>query len=318
MKKILLLFVCAAAAVFGQTNSEPRVTAIDGYAAQVDNEIITYGDVRTHIAPQLQQAMQQLRGQALAAQMQQLLINGRESLIEEKLIAEEAKNAKFQMPSHVIDEEVKTIIRDRFDGSRALLTKALISQRMTYEEWRESIADQLLVRIYYNQEVLQKVHITDDAVKAEYERVKDELRIPFRVKYRYILINKGSSEEDQAVKRKQAEDTLKKLQDGADFLTVAKEISEGDTDLSPWRDPADVKEVMRPALRRTPAGEISDLIEDDNVFYIIYVESRQEEGLIPFEDVRERIQQSLFDAERQGLHDELVQRLSAKHYIKRY
>ena len=318
MKKLILFFVCAATAVFSQTASQPRVTPVDGYAARVDNQIITYGDVRTHIAPMLQQVVQQYQGQMLVSQMQQLLEDGREALIEEALITAETKHAQFQIPPHVVDEEVEAMIQQRFDGSRVKLTQALISQRMTFEEWKQEVADSLLVRIFYNQEVLQKVQVLDEDVRAEYERVKEELRIPFRVKYRYILINKGVTEEEQAVKRKQAEDTLKKLQDGADFLAVANQVSEGDTGLSPWRDPADVKQVMRPALYATPAGEISGLVEGESVFYIIQVESRQEEGFIPFEEVQEKIRETLSGQERQRLHDALIDRLSAKHYIERF
>lgn len=318
MKKLILFLISIAATLFAQTNSEPVITAIDGYAARVDDRIITYGDIREHIAPMLPQVMQSYRGEELARQLQRLHIEGREALIEEALIQQEAKTKKMTLPDDVVDEEVQSIIRDRFNGDRALLTKALIQRRMTFDEWRQDIADKLVMRVFYSQEVLQNTHVSEEAVRAEYERTKDRFLVPFRVKYRYILINKGVTEEEQAVKRKQAEDTCKKLQDGADFETVAKEVSEGDTDVTPWRNPDDVKEEMRPALRNTPAGQISDLIEGEKVYYIIKVESRQEEGYVPFEDLSESIRKTLMAQERERLHTRLIERLSANHHIERY
>ena len=319
MKKLLLLLLFATSTLFAQTNNGPVITAIDGYAARVNNRIITYGDIRESIAPIIQQLLQRYQGEELVQQLQELHIQGRETLIEEALIQEEAKSQELSLPPRVIDDEVESIIRDRFDGDRALFNQALAERRMTLEEWREEVADQLVMQAYYSQEVLRKVRVDDEAVQAEYDRIRGtELFIPFRVKYRFILINKGATKEEQVVKRKEVEDILQKLRDGADFATLAKDVSEGDTSLSPWRDPADVKEILRPALQNTPAGEISDLIEDDTVFYIINVESRQEEGYLPLEEVRGAIQQNLAAQERERLHDKLIERLTARHYIERY
>ena len=137
MKKTFLLFIFAASVVFAQTNSGPVVTRIDGYAARVNNRIITVGDVRTSIAPIIQQLFQRYQGEELALQIQELYIQGRESLIEEALIKEEAKSRALSLPPDVIEKEIQKVIQERFDGDRALLNKALAERRMTLEEWRE-------------------------------------------------------------------------------------------------------------------------------------------------------------------------------------
>ncbi len=318
MKNILLLLLFAAANLFAQTNNEPVAIAIDGYAARVDNTIITYGDIRESLSAILPQVFQRYQGEELAQQIQRLHLESRETLIEEALIQAEAKSLGMSLPEAIVDEEVNNIIRERFDGSRTQFNQALAARRMTLEEWREEISDRLLMQAYYSREVFRNVHISEEDIQAEYERTQDSYSIPFRVKYRFILINKGATEEEQAIKHGQAEETLKKLHDGADFAELAADVSEGDTSLSPWRDPADVKKVMRPALHDLAAGEISDLIEADTVFYIIKVESRQEEGYTPLNDVREAIERQLAEQERERRHNQLVERLSAKHYIERY
>jgi parvulin-like peptidyl-prolyl isomerase len=319
MKKVLLFLVFTASTLFAQTNSEPVITSIDGYAARVNNRIITYGDIRESVAPVVQQLFQRYQGEELAQQLQALYLQGRETLIDEALIQEEAKSRELVLPPDVIDDEIQTNIQSRFDGDRTLLNRALAERRMTLNEWRAEISDRLIMQVYYNQEILRKVHVAQEAVQAEYDRIKEkDLYIPFRVKYRFILINKGKTEEEQDVKRNQAESVLQKLRDGVDFAVVAEEVSEGDTSLSPWRDPADVKEVLRPALQNTPAGEISDLIDADSVFYIIQVESRQEEGYVPLEKVRDQIEDKLYAQERERLHKQLIERLTARHYVKRY
>jgi peptidyl-prolyl cis-trans isomerase SurA len=318
MKKLLLLLTLAATTLFAQTDSEIITTAIDGYAARVNNRIITYGDIRENVLPFIQQITQNYKGPDLDEYIKKAYLDGREALIEEALFQEEARTLGLALPEQAIDNEVDHLIHVRFNNDRAELSRALAERRMTYDEWRKELADQLTMRVYYSQEVLRRASVSTDAVRAEYESIKENHVIPFRAKYRFILINKGNTAEAQEVKRAQAESTLQKLKDGADFHELAQEVSEGDTSLSPWRSPADIREEMRPALHNLPTGQISDLIETDSVYYIIKVESRQEKGYIPFEDLQEKIEEELTTQERQRLHERLVERLTARHYVKRY
>ncbi|HNX53123.1 MAG TPA: peptidyl-prolyl cis-trans isomerase [Pontiellaceae bacterium] len=334
MKNIVLFLALAAPALFAQTNvtlvttatnspktvvtNGPLVTAIDGYAARVDGTIITYGEVRESVAPYMQQISRKYKGKELAERIQAAYLDAREALIEEALLKAETKTLKATLPDKVIDDEINRLIRERFNNDRALLSRALAERRMTYEEWKQEVTDQITVRIFYNQEVSRRASVPAQAVRDEYERNKEQYFVPFRVKYHFILISKGKTEEDRAVKRKQAENTLQKLRAGADFIATAKEVSESDIDEAPWRNPDDVRAELRPALLNTPAGQISDLIETSGGFYIVKVEERREKGYTPFEEVQKAIEKKLLDAEKDRLHDDLLKRVSAKHFIERY
>lgn len=318
MKKVLLILSLSALSLFAQTNEGPIITAIDGYAARVDNTIITYGEIRESVSPYIQHLMQNLQGAELSRQIQAAYLDGRESLIEEALMKSEAKRLGLALPPSIIETEADRLIEERFEGSRTLLSLVLAERRMTFDEWLEELSDQLTLRVYYSQEVMRKAIVSDEAVREEYERVKEEFFIPFRVKYRFILINRGTTDEEQTLKRKQAEDTLQKLREGASFSTIADNVSEGDTSVSPWRDPADVKKELRDALNNTPAGDISEIIETADLFYIVKVEGRREEGYTPFNTVKETLENDLLANERKRLHDELIERLSSHHYIERY
>lgn len=326
MKNIFLFLVLAAPALFAQTNNTPAaastngplVTAIDGYAARVDSTVITYGEVRESVAPYLQQIARKYKGREFAERMQSAYIDARESLIEEALLKAEVKTLGVSLPEKVADDEVARLIRERFNNDRSLLSRALADRRMTFDEWKQEVKDQITVRVFYNQEVSRRANVPVQAVRDEYERTKADYLIPFKVKYRFILINKGTTGEDRVVKRKQAENTLQKLRDGADFITTAKEVSESDIDDAPWRNPDEVRAELRSALLETPAGQISGLIETAGEFYIIKVEERREKGYTPFEEAQKAIEKKLLDAEKDRLHDALIKRISAKHFIERY
>jgi len=326
MKKFFLLIALATPALLAQTNDMPMAavtngpltTAIDGYAARVDSTIITYGEVRESVAPYIRQIMRKYKGGELAERMQAAYIDGREVLIEESLFKAETKARGLSLPDKVVDEEVDRLIRERFENDRALLSRALASRRMTFDEWKQEVRDQITLRVFYNQEITRRASVPTQAVHDEYARNKEQYFIPFKVKYRFILISKGKTDEDLAAKRKLAEDTLQKLRDGANFDAMAKNVSEGDLSASPWREPKDVREELRPALLNTPAGQISDLIAAPGEFYIVKVDERREAGYTPFEQVQKDIENNLLAAERDRLHDALIKTISAKHFIERY
>jgi parvulin-like peptidyl-prolyl isomerase len=326
MKKFFLFLALVTPALFAQTNDAPLAavtngpltTAIDGYAARVDSTIITYGEVRESVAPYIQQITRKYKGRELAERMQAAYIDGRDALIEEALLKAETKTRGLSLPDKVVDDEVDRLIRERFSNDRALLSRALASRRMTFDEWKQEVRDQVTLRIFYSQEITRRASVSTQAVRDEYERNKEQFFIPFKVKYRFILITKGKTEEDLAAKRKLAEDTLRKLSDGADFAALAKDVSEGDLSASPWREPKDVREELRPALLKTKAGQISSLIEAPGEFYIVKVDERREEGYTPFEQVQKNIESKLLAAEKERLHDALIKTIATKHFVERY
>lgn len=319
IRKILLIQMFAASLLCAQTNDSPNISAVDGYAARVNNTIITYGDIRENVAPYLQQILQSGEPPDMQKQaIERMYLNAREALIEEALLKAEVRSLDTQLPQKFVDQEVQRLIRERFNGDRVLLARALREQRMTFEEWEKDVAEQLTLQIYYRDEVTRRASVSESDVRKEYERIRADYLIPFRVKYRAILINKGETEEEQAVKRQQAEQVLEKLKNGADFAALAENVSEGDPAVTPWRDPDDLVPALRPALRNTPAGETSGLIKTDDRYYIVRVEERREEGYVPFDEVKDEIHERLLNAERQRLHDELIERLAAKYYVERY
>lgn len=320
MKKPILLFLntVAAGLLMAQPSGEPQIMAIDGYAARVNSKIITYGDVREQVQPIIRQIVAQTPEHELSQRISQAYLEGREALIEEALLNAEAKALGLTLPPHVIESEINRVIRERFNNDRALLARALAARRMTYEEWKQEAAEQIAMSLFYDREVLRRASVSEQAVRDEYEKNRAAFFVPMKARYRYILINKGTTDEDRAVKRQQAEATLQKLREGADFSAVAIDVSEGDPSEMPWREIQNVHRDFQPAVRSTPVGQVSDLIETADAFYLLQVLERREEGVVPFEDVRSRIESRLLAEERHRLHRELIRRLSAKHYVERY
>lgn len=319
---LLLAASLLATPLLAQTNVAPVVTAIDGYAARVNSTVITYGEIRESIAPLMPQLFKRYTGKDLAKQLQNALLNGRETLIEEALMKEEAAAQGLQLPPQHIDDEIERLIETRFDGDRNELDKALIQKRMTYVEWRDEIEKQIVLRVFYNREVMSKAKVDIETVRADYLAKKDQFVIPFSVKFSAILINKGKTPEERAVKRKQATDTLQQLADGASFSAMAMKLSEGiRADKGgefPWSDPKNIRAELRPSLYKIATGQLSELIETDEEFYILKIRERREEGYTPFEELQPRLEAELKREKQIALHKQLLEKLAKRHYVERY
>jgi len=173
-----------------------------------------------------------------------------------------------------------------------------------------------------NEEVSQRARITPEQIRSEYDLHKENYFIPEKVKYSVIVLNKGETPADEAVKTEEARMIRQKLIEGADFAETARETSEGsraaDGGAFPWMQPKDVREELQETLTSLPAGEISEIIDTGKQLYIVKVEGRRQAGYTPFEEVRDSIKNTLTAQERDRLRKRWIERLTKENYVRIY
>ncbi|MCF7818480.1 MAG: peptidyl-prolyl cis-trans isomerase [Kiritimatiellales bacterium] len=326
MKKTLpiLAFLFAAAVVSGQTNVGPKNVSveIDGYAAKVNDRVITRGEVREMLAPMLPELYRVYQGAQLEEELQKAFVKARDELVERALIMEAFKTRGGQIPDQYVNDEIKRVINERFKGDNALFEQVLSEQKKTRAEYMETIREQMAVGMMINEEVAQRARVTPEQVRDAYEANKEDYFIPEKVQFSVILLNKGTTPEDQAVKRTEAESIRKRLIDGADFAATAKEVSEGSRAAEggafPWLQPKDVRPELQATIASLPAGEISEIVETDTELYILKMEARQQSGYKTFDEVRQTIKTALTTQERDRLKARWIARLKENNYVVIY
>jgi len=319
----LAVILCAATAL-AQTNSPPPTESrlIDGYAAKVNDRVITRGEVYEAMAPMLPELDRLYQGDELKAALDKAFKQARDELIERALIMESFKVKGGQIPDQYVNDEIKRMINDRFKGDEAQFEQVLASQKKTRSEYQEIIREQMIVNMMINEEVSQRARITPEQIRNEYDLHKEDYFIPEKVKYSVIVLNKGETPEDQAVKAEEARTIRQKLIEGADFAETAKETSEGSRAAEggsfPWMQPKDVREELQETLTTLPAGEISEVIDTGKQLYIVKVEGRRQAGYTPFEEVRDTIKNTLTAEERDRLRKRWIERLKKENYVRIY
>ena len=95
-----------------------KTIPIDGYAAKVNQTIITRSDVRTTMAPVLPQLYNKYEGAELDQRLEEAYVNAREQLIEQALIVIAFEKQGGQIPDYFVKNEIDRIIRTRFFGDK--------------------------------------------------------------------------------------------------------------------------------------------------------------------------------------------------------
>ena len=325
VKKLFILSISLIFTIQNSTfasNETMKTIPIDGYAAKVNQTIITRSDVRATMAPVLPQLYNRYQGVELDQKLEEAYINAREQLIEQALIVIAFEKQGGQIPDYFVNNEIDRIIRDRFNGDKANFEQSLSKDQITYDNYVKKIRDNISSSILMNQQINQRAKISPEAVRIFYEANRYKYLIPEKIRYSIIMLNSGTTSEERSLKMKTASLIMQKLNSGEDFNLLAKEFSEGaranQGGSYPWLQLKDIDQSLHEYLNQLRAGDISSIIENKNQLLILKVDARRNAAYQPFSEVRDTIKDKLLIIERNNLYNEWINRLKDKHYIIRY
>ena len=220
-----------------------------------------------------------------------------ERLVQQELLYQESRKQGIVIPDSAIEEQVAKM-RERFPSEDAF-KQALAKMDLSPAALRAQIARRLAVQRLLDQQILQKVAVTAEESKAFYDNNPNYFKQPDQVRARHILI-KADPEGDAAdlqTARQKIESIEDRLQAGEDFSELAKELSEGPSaakggDLGFFERRQMVKPFADAAFALKP-GELSGIVQTRFGYHLIKVEERQPASKLPYEEVRERLEESL-------------------------
>ena len=323
IRKYLLILLSIPVVHYAQTSQHTnQPIPIDGYAAKVNNTIITRSDVRSAMANILPQLYRRYQGAELEQQLKQAYLNTREKLIDQALIFATFEARGGQIPDYYVNGEIDRIIRDRFNGDRARFEETLAAEQITYDDYLERTRRDISVSMLIQEEVNQRARISPETIRITYESNRYDYLIPEKIRYSIILLNCGSTPEERTLKTETAELILQKIEAGEDFNTLAQEFSEGaradQGGAFPWLQLKDIDSSLHIHLNQLKTGQHSPIITTDDRLLILKVDARRNASYQPFSEVRESIKEKLTSLERDRLYKNWIKRLKEEHYVRRY
>jgi len=232
-----------------------------------------------------------------------------ERLIDSELLYQESQNTGIKVDKAALDEKFKKRFPDEAKLKK-ILSGMNMSESALKSEWLRGMA----IREFIDREFVSKVKVTEKETKAYYENNPNLFKQSEQVRARHILIKVDSkvNDSEKLKARKTLETIREKLQKGEDFSTLAKEYSQCPSsakggDLGFFGQGKMVKPFEEAAFALKP-GQVSDIVETTFGYHLIKLVEKKPESTIPFEKVRNKIEQHL--------KNEKVQQEVASHLAK--
>jgi peptidyl-prolyl cis-trans isomerase SurA len=309
--------ICRAAYA---AQAEPEV--VDGVAAVVNGDVITYSQVRGVVMPREKLLRAQFSGDELVKKVKEARQAALQDLIDRQLIIQAFKQENFQIPDHFVEDRMQDIVRTDFGGDRNTFIKTLEAQNYTMGEFKKMEMEKMIVQAMRSKNV--KLATVASPVKVEqfYKEHHEDFTSKEQVKLRLIMIPGHASDGEAAAQKAMADEIFGKLVNGADFDRMAQLYSEDSTREKGgdwgWVDRKTLAAPLEKAAFSVETGKISKVIDFGGNYYILKVEEKHGGETKSLADARPEIEKRLLQLEAQSLQEKWIASLRSKAYIKTF
>lgn len=276
-------------------SAAPERVVVDRIVAVVNDDVITLSELDTAAKPYLSE-------NSTAEKRTALYGAALDSLIAEKLIQQQIREAKLDVTSDDVERAIDDISKQNH-LSRDDLKSALEARGMSMAQYKSDLEKQLLRLKLVDLKVRSRVVVPDADVRAEWERQVSLEKREKLLKLRHLLFRWGETAD--AAEKKRILDIATKARNrvvgGEDFGAVAKAVSEGPTasdggDLG-WLTGSNLLPELARAVVKMQVGEISGPVETANGVHILWLEDAKLKDPTGFESARAQIYQKLYQEE---------------------
>ena len=267
----LLPLPTAAAASVAATSAP---TQADFIVAVVNSDSITSNEVRTEVARVQQQLTQQRRPQPNLATLNAEIL---ESLINRKAQLQVARDTGIKAEPSAIDQAEQAIAaQNQMDVAE--LHRRVERDRQTVRQFREQLAEQILLQRLRERDVESRVRVSDQEVE-QYLRDQQATPAPAAVEINLAQILVAVPETATSVQltalQGKAQRALQRAQAGEDFAALVREFSDA-SDLASGgqlglRSADRYPELFVSATQGLAVGEVAALVRSPAGFHVLKV-----------------------------------------------
>lgn len=324
-----LLLPLLAVTLHSATATSAQAEA-NGLAATVNGRPLTKSEVNETIKIQLRQIELQVTDPAKREEMKaKLRKEALDSLIDRELIMAEYQKLSGGQPikAQYIEEDIKEFVRTTYNGDYNKFLSELKGFGMTLKKFREVREKMLIVTMMRSHASKDVGIITPEKREKFLKEHPDMFREKDYIKLRSITVSKignnpGTTPADQ---KKLIKEIRQRIIKGADFASEAKTYS-SDSHASTgglWNegkpmDKSQVSSQFADAIFSVKAGQLSEIIEDGDNYYLFFVEAKQAGKLKPMSEIAPELEKLVQLEERKRLFDQWMNRLRNKANIQKF
>jgi peptidyl-prolyl cis-trans isomerase SurA len=302
--------------IFTKTDLEQRQIA----ALRARNRGVTENDLKND---------EELK-KALAEITPQIVVQA----VDELLMLQRAKEMSLKLTDEKFAEVIGRIRKDNKLEDDKAFQAALKQEGLTLEELRQQIERDMLINQVTQQDVMQKIAITEEETKKYYEEHKAEFTTPANVTLREILVSvpdrapAGSMNAGQAginvgldeEAKTKAEGLRERALKGEDFAKLATAESDAPSKANGGLigpiNKTELAEGLQKVLDGLKVGGISEPIRIAKGWQIIKLESSSPTVTLPFDRAREQVTNKVFLSKRGAEMEKYVKRMREQAIIE--
>jgi len=296
---------------------------VEEIIARVNNEIITKSELDKARAAAAEQAQQDCSGRCTQEQLQAAIDDGQKyalrDLIDQSLLSQRGKDMGISVEPEVV-KQLDQIRQQNKLKDMDELEKAVTSQGLNWEDFKNSIRNKLLTQEVIRREVGGHITIGRDDTMKYYEDHKQEFVRPEQVALRAIEIKtEGKKESEIPELKAKAQKLHDRVLEGEDFGELAKRFSDGSTAqqggfLGVYKQGELTKELWD-AVANLKKNQMTDVIETKQGFLILQVLEHYAEGEQPFDKVENEIMDKLYSEKMEPALREYLKTLREQSYV---
>lgn len=280
-----LVFISISAPAEEKKVSDEKVAVVNGVTI---TQVAFQKELNFHLQRATQQGMQ-----VSETEMAKLKEDVLESLIEREILYQESQKTGIKIEAKAVDEQL-SVIKQRFPTEKDY-QNALEQMNFSEEDVKMQIERGLAIKGLIDQQIGQKIIVTDEESKAYYDGNPQLFKQPEQVKASHILIKVESNadEKQKGEARQKIIDVQAKLKNGEDFAALAQEYSEGPSsgrggDLGYFRRGQMVKPFEDAAFTMKP-NEVSGIVETRFGYHLIKVYDKKPETVLAYAEVKDKL-----------------------------
>src|SRR5882762_1775964 len=286
---------------------KPAVAAGEGQVveeiiARVNNEIITKSELDKSKATAVEEATQDCQNRCTPEQLQTAIAdqqkNALRNLIDQSLLVQRGKDMGTSVETDVIKKLDQIRTENKLE-SKEDLEKAVSSQGLNWEDFKNNIRNTILTQKVIGSEVGSHITISKEEVQKYYDEHKADFVRPEQVALSEIEVStQGKTPEQIPDLKKKAETALKRVQDGENFAEIAKRLSDGSTAkqggyLGIYKK-GELSKQLEDAVFTMKKNQLTDVMETKQGFLVLEVMEHYDEGEQSLAKVKNEIMDKLY------------------------
>jgi len=254
-----------------QTFNSQADVELDRIVAVVENDIIMQSELetklRTVVAQMEQQGVQLPPSNVLETQVL-------ERMILMKIQLQKAEETGIRVDDETLNRTINNIAAGN-NVSLSQFKEILEKDGFNYEQFRESIREEIVISRLRQREVDNRISITTKEIDNALANLEFQGKTETEYRLQHILISlpEAPTPEEEEQVRLVATKVLEDLETGLDFTTMASTVSDGQRALEGgdlgWRKKNEIPTIFAAQVATMEKGDISDLIKSSSGFHIV-------------------------------------------------